>query len=50
MFNMIDLIIPVILFIVIMAAHIYLWNLPRSNGRSLSTQKIIDYLKLDKEL
>ena len=50
MFNMIDLIIPVILFIVIMAGHIYLWNLPRSNGRSLSTQKIIDHLKLDKEL
>jgi hypothetical protein len=42
-------VIGVVLFIIIMALHIYLWNLPRTNGRSLSTQKIIDHLKLDGE-
>ena len=45
----IDLTIMLILFVAIIVGHIYLWNLPRTNGRSLSTQKIIDHLKLDGE-
>ena len=47
---MTQIFIQVILFIIIMVGHIYLWNLPRTNGRSLSTQKIIDHLKLDGEI
>jgi len=46
---MTQLFIQVILFVAIIVGHIYLWNLPRTNGRSLSTQKIIDHLKLDGE-
>jgi len=46
---MTQLIIQVILFIIIIVGHIYLWNLPRTNGRSLSTQKIINHLKLEGE-
>ena len=47
--RMTQIFIQVILFIIIMGGHIYLWNLPRTNGRSLSTQKIIDHLKLEGE-